>query len=238
MKTTKIFAIITMALLMIAMPSEAQSRKDKKAAKKAEWEARQQFVRDSTERANKAKLAAMDRENDKAAAKASATIGNEVEIPCIESSFDDEDYFRDLGIGTDTNNNKQAARNDAVEQAKSIIKARLGEYIQGVTTDYFNSYTTTSETDDVQHKLEAKLNGVVDYMLNNADKECEKLIKNDRGNWEFYYVIRIPKQDLKKQIIDAAKEEKTLIDFNEHRMQKFMDENMKKMLDEKSKAGY
>lgn len=232
MKKIKLLATVVAMSLAVAMPVNAQSRKDKKAAKKAEWEMRQQFIKDSTERANQAKLNAMDN-----ASAYKDAIGVEVGIPCVEVSFDDEVYFRDLGIGTDKNNNKQAARLDAVKQAKAMIKARLGEYIQGVTSDYFNSYSV-SVSDDVQHKMESKLNGVVDYMLNHADKECEKAIWNVKGNYEYYYVVRIPKADMKKQMIDAIKEAKMDIDFNEHRMQQFMDENMNKMLEEKRNAGY
>ena len=232
MKKIIFFATIVAMSLAIAMPINAQSRKEKKEAKKAEWEMRQQFIKDSTERANQAKLNAMD--NAQAYKDA---VGVEINLPCIEASFDDEEYFRDLGIGTDKNNNRQAARLDAVKQAKEMIKARLGEYIQGVTTDYFSSYSV-SASDDVQHKIESKLNGVVDYMLNNADKECEKAIWNVKGNYEYYYVVRIPKADMKKQMIDAVKEAKLEIDFNEHQMQKFMDENMDKMLKETKKADY
>ena len=232
MKKIIFFATIVAMSLAIAMPINAQSRKEKKEAKKAEWEMRQQFIKDSTERANQAKLNAMD--NAQAYKDA---VGVEINLPCIEASFDDEEYFRDLGIGTDKNNNRQAARLDAVKQAKEMIKARLGEYIQGVTTDYFSSYSV-SASDDVQHKIESKLNGVVDYMMNNADKECEKAIWNVKGNYEYYYVVRIPKADMKKQMIDAVKEAKLEIDFNEHQMQKFMDENMDKMLKETKKADY
>lgn len=226
----KIMLITAMAamLLTMAMPINAQTRKEKKAAQKEQWEARQQFIRDSTARANANKLGSMDADN---------ALGREVQIPCIEASYDDEEYFRELGIGTSDKNNKQAARQNAVNQAKAMIKARLGEYIQGVTKDYFNSYSV-SASDDVQHKIETKMNGVVDYMLNHADKECEKALWTDKGTFEFYYVVRIPKEDMKKQMMDAVKEAKMEIDFNEHQMQKFMDDNMDKMLKERRQAGY
>ncbi len=170
---------------------------------------------------------------------AAQAAGTEVSIPCIEYSFDDEEYFRDLGIGKVSGNNKQAARLDAVNQAKSMIKARLGEFIQGVTSDYFNSYAGSKPADDVQHKMESKLNGVVEKMLNDADKECEKSIIDVKGNFEYYYVIRIPKGDLKKQMTEAlTSDEKLNIDFNEHKMQLFMDEKMNEMLEAKKNAGY
>lgn len=177
--------------------------------------------------------------NHQQAMSAAAAKGTEISIPCIESSFDDETYFRDLGIGKVAGNNKQSARLDAVNNAKAMIKARLGEFVQGVTSNYFNSYAGTKPSDDVQRKMENKLNGVVEKMLNDADKECEKSVVDVKGNFEYYYVVRIPKGDLKKQITEAlTSDEKLNIDFNESQMQKFMDEKMEQMLEAKKKAGY
>ena len=231
MKHFSIIAIIAMMFAIVAMPAEAQSLKDKKKAKKEKWEKDQQRAKEEEELKWQLHM-------DSLRNAAAASVGNEVQIPCVESSYDDEEYFRDLGIGTDKNNNKQAARLNAVNQAKSMVKARLAEFVQGVTTEYFNTYNTAGATDDVQHKMETKLNGVVEFMLNNADKECERLIWNNQGNYEVYYVIRIPKGELKSKMMNALNEEKLKIDFNENRMQQFMDSRMDKMLQDKSKAGY
>lgn len=176
--------------------------------------------------------------HDQAIAAAAAS-GTEISIPCVEVSFDDDTYFRDLGIGRVSGNNKQSARRDAVKAAKDMIKARLGEFVQGVTSTYFNSYAGSSASDDVQRKMEDKLNGVVEKMLNDADHECEKSIVDPKGNLEWYYVVRIPKGDLKKQMTDAiSADEKLKIDFNEYKMQQFMDEKMESMLEAKKNAGY
>lgn len=173
------------------------------------------------------------------ALSAAAARGTEISIPCVEVSFDDDTYFRDLGIGRVSGNNKQSARLDAVNSAKAMIKARLGEFVQGVTSSYFNSYAGTKASDDVQRKMENKLNGVVEKMLNDADHECEKSIVDPKGNLEWYYVIRIPKGDLKKEMTEAiSADEKLNIDFNEFKMQQFMDEKMDSMLEAKKKAGY
>lgn len=177
-------------------------------------------------------------QHDQAIAAAAAR-GTEISIPCVEASFDDETYFRDLGIGRVSGNNKQSARLDAVNAAKAMVKARLGEFVQGVTSSYFNSYAGSKASDDVQRKMENKLNGVVEKMLNDADHECEKSIVDPKGNLEWYYVIRIPKGDLKKQMTEAiSADEKLNIDFNEFKMQQFMDEKMDSMLEAKKAAGY
>lgn len=197
---------------------------------------KQEMYRDSVKAAREMELEDM---NHRQAMSAVAAQGTEISIPCVESSFDDETYFRDLGIGKVAGNNKQSARLDAVNNAKAMIKARLGEFVQGVTSNYFNSYAGTKPSDDVQRKMENKLNGVVEKMLNDADKECEKSIVDVKGNFEYYYVVRIPKGDLKKQMTEAlTADEKLGIDFNEFKMQKFMDEKMEQMLEAKRNAGY
>lgn len=199
-------------------------------------ELRAEMRRDSIAQARQDALDEANWQSQLAAAQAK---GTEVSIPCIESSFDDEMYFRDLGIGRVAGNNKQSARLDAVNNAKAMIKARLGEFVQGVTSNYFNSYAGTKPSDDVQRKMENKLNGVVEKMLNDADKECEKSIVDIKGQFEYYYVVRIPKGDLKKQMTEAlTADEKLGIDFNEFKMQKFMDEKMEQMLEAKKNAGY
>lgn len=165
--------------------------------------------------------------------------GTALEMPCVESSFDDETYFRDLGIGTAEGNNLQNCRLAAVKAAKGMIKERLGEFVQGVSTYYASSYSGSKDKNAVESKMASKLNGVVEKMLNDADKECDKLQTNARGVVEAYYVVRIPKYDLKKNMIDVmSKEEKDRIDFNEYQMQKFMDERMNDMLEAKKNAGY
>ncbi len=199
-------------------------------------ELRAEMRRDSIAQARQDALDEANWQSQLAAAQAK---GTEVSIPCIESSFDDEMYFRDLGIGRVAGNNKQSARLDAVNNAKAMIKARLGEFVQGVTSNYFNSYAGTKPSDDVQRKMESKLNGVVEKMLNDADKECEKSIVDIKGQFEYYYVVRISKSDLKKQMTEAlTADEKLGIDFNEFKMQKFMDEKMEQMLEAKKNAGY
>lgn len=162
-----------------------------------------------------------------------------IKMPCIDSSYDDEEFFRDLGIGVVSSGNIQSARRDAVAAAKSMIKARLGEFVQGVTKDYFNSYAGSKPKDDVERKMASDLNGVVEKMLNDADKVCEDNGVDYQGNERYYYAIQIPKKDLKKQMIETlSADEKLGIDFREDQMQKFMDERMAGMLEAKKAAGY
>lgn len=172
-----------------------------------------------------------------------AAIANEVSTynaPCIESSYDDEDYFRDYGVGNVEGGNEQLARERANRAAKDMIKNRLGEYIQGMTDYYLESYSgSQSEKDAAGNRARTKLNGVVEGMLRNADKVCEKIGADAKGNTKVYYAIQIPKKELNKKLMDVMSEdEKLKRDFNAEQMQKFMDDRMQLMLEAKKAAGY
>lgn len=175
-------------------------------------------------------------EKEKAALMSS---GTEISIPCVESSFDDDDYFRDFGVGNVEGNNQQAARARAVLAAKEMIKSRLGEYVQGVTDYYFGSYSGSKEKDAAESRSRAKINGFIEGMLRDADKVCEKSVVDAKGNLLWYYTVQIPKKELNKQIMDVLSDEAKLkTDFNAEQMQKFMDERMEQMKEAKKNAGY
>lgn len=163
--------------------------------------------------------------------KAVQAAGAHVDIPCAEYQ-DDKDYFRDFGVGT--SQNLQSARKDAIMAAKSMIRQKLAEFVQGFSTDYANSYAGTKAGDDVQRKMESDMMAVVEGMLNEAGKVCEERRINDRGTNDYYYAIEIPKKELKQNIIDAlSADEKLDIDTREAMFEKKMDEYMDKMLEAK-----
>ena len=161
-------------------------------------------------------------------------------VPCVDLSYDDEDFFRDYGVGNVEGGNEQLARERASQAAKDMIKKRLGEYIQGMTDYYLESYSSNkSEKDAAGNRARTKLNGVVEGMLRNADKVCEKIGVDAKGNTKVYYTIEIPKKELNKKLMDVMSEdEKLRRDFNAEQMQKFMDERMQSMLEAKKAAGY
>ena len=188
----KVFLIGSMLLcsiMMISTPAEAQSRKDKKAAKKADWEAQQEIA------AIKRQMAI---DSMKAVAAKQNMRGVESDIPCIDASFDDEEYFRDYGKGT--NANEQKARLAAINSAKEMVYAKLSHYVQGVMKDYTSTTQGDGTNDDVIARMENGFKGAAQRMLNDAEKVCEKSYQNNRGTWDSYYTIQISKKDLKKAL--------------------------------------
>lgn len=225
-----------LSLFVIAMtvavcnPVMAQSRKDKKAAKKAQWEAEQKF---------QAEVEAMKRQHVLDSLNAVRTQhnarGTEVELPCVDLSYDDDEFIRDLGIGSHAN--QQQARRAAVQAAKQMCREKMAEFVQGLSTDYVRNVMGSDPGNDMQSKLEGGMMSVVEGMLNRARKTCEKPFLNQRGTWDYYYVIEIPVVELQQKLAAAAAESDK-IDFNAAQFQKFMDERLQAMKDSKKEAGY
>lgn len=225
-----------LSLFVIAMsvavcnPVMAQSRKDKKAAKKAQWEAEQKFQQEMEAMKRQQKLDSM-----RAVSTKQNALGTEVELPCVDLSYDDDDYIRDLGIGSHAN--MQQARRAAEQAAKQMCRDKMAEFVHGVSTDYVRNVMGSDPGNDMQSKLEGGMMSMVEGMLNRARKICDKFMKNNRGTWDAYYVIEIPVEELRKNLaVSAAENDK--IDFNAAKFQEAMDKNLSNMREAKKEAGY
>lgn len=154
--------------------------------------------------------------------------GKRVAIPCVDASMDDDDYFRDLGIGTSIN--KQSARKAAVEAAKSMIKSRLGGMIKGVSTDYSRMVAGQAPADKVQRIIEEEFTQVVEKMLNDADKTCEDMYQMGSGEFEAYYAIQISKKEIISKASNVLSQNEELeIEFNREQFRKFAEKRMEEM---------
>ena len=234
MKKLLVLLMAAMAI-MICNPVMGQTRKDKKAAKKEAWQREQQRQREMEDMQHQMRMDSL--------ARIKAQMDHQVatfNVPCLEASYDDEDYFRDYGIGAVMNGNEQLARERALRAAKDMIKLRLGEYVQGMTDYFLESYSSDqSDRDAAGNRALTKLNGVVDGMLQDAKKICEKPGVDVKGNTNWYVCIEIPKKELNKKLMETlSTDEMFKRDFDADQMQKFMDERMQQMLEAKRKAGY
>ena len=153
--------------------------------------------------------------------------GKRMMIPCVDASMDDDDYFRDLGIGTSIN--KQSARKAAVEASKSMIKSRLGGMIKGVSTDYSRIVAGQAPADKVQRIIEEEFTQVVEKMLNDADKTCEDMYQLPSGEFEAYYAIQISKKEIINKTSNVLSQNEELeIEFNREQFRKFAEKRKKK----------
>lgn len=151
--------------------------------------------------------------------------GKRMVLPCVDASMDDDDYFRDLGIGTSIN--KQSARKAAVEASKSMIKSRLGGMIKGVSTDYSRTVAGQAPADKVQRIIEEEFTQVVEKMLNDADKTCEDMYQVASGEFESYYAIQISKKEMINKVSNVLSSNEELeIEFNREQFRKFAEKRM------------
>lgn len=166
-------------------------------------------------------------------------LGTDVEIPCGDVAYDDNDFFKQLGIGEAEGNNEDNAMANAIENAKNRIKQRFGEFVQGVSSTYYSSHQGSKPSAAIQQQTERIMNGVIEKQMNDADIECMKRNVSTKGALKYYVVLKVAKSDMKKAMIDAlSQDEKLKMDFDKAQFQKFMDERFDAMKDAKNQAGY
>ncbi|MBQ8704278.1 MAG: hypothetical protein IJ524_07900 [Bacteroidales bacterium] len=213
-------SVIFMGLMMMAMPADAQSRKEKKAAKKAEWEF-QQKVKEMERQRTLDSLAALQQPKDEVFQR---------DIPCYAESRSDKDFYRELGEGTDTQRN--VARLTAVKMAQSMMRERLAHSVKGLSTDYTKLMNKSGKNSDMEQLMEGEFMSVVDASLNDADNPCERWSQDRSGNYHVYYVIEISKRDLTEKMANAITQNDQLkAEFDRDQFRKFADEYMAKQQD-------
>ena len=93
-------------------------------------------------------------------------FGTFYDLPCVDASLDDDEYFKGLGVGTHVN--LQSARTAAMDAAQSMLQKRLGGFIQGLATDYSRTVAGQAPADKVQRLMEGEMDKIVEKMVNDA----------------------------------------------------------------------
>ncbi|MBR4917900.1 MAG: hypothetical protein IKZ52_01615 [Bacteroidales bacterium] len=154
----------------------------------------------------------------------------EIELPCVDESMDNDEYFR--AMGTATNMNMQNARSAAFDAAKSMLNKRLGGFITGLSTDYSRTVAGDAQMEKVQRMMEGEFYQVVERMLNDAAKTCEKMYQNQTGNYESFIAIQVSKKELVNKMADRLSDNQELeIEFNRDQFRKFAEKKMKELQD-------
>lgn len=216
MKARTISFLMMALAMMVCNPMMAQTRKEKKEAKKADWEFQQ-------------KVKEMQRQRT---LDSLANLQNEtfVEIPCYEASRSDADYYRELGTGSDLM--KENARKMAVQNAQSMLKERLARTVKGLATDYSKMVSKSGKNADISGIIEGECTSVIDAQLKDADNICEKWSQDRNGRWNCYYVIQIDRRKLTDEISKAISENDELkIEFDREQFRKYAEEYLKKQQD-------
>ena len=152
----------------------------------------------------------------------------EIELPCVSESMDNDEYFK--AMGTATNINMQNARSAAFDAAKSMLNKRLGGFVVGLATDYTRTFAGDAQMDKVQRAMESEMYSVVERMLNDAAKTCEKMYQNPSGNYESFIAIQVSKKEMRNQMDKRLSSNQELeIEFNREQFRKFAEKKMKEL---------
>jgi hypothetical protein len=250
MKKIMLFATIVAMSMAVAMPAQAQTRKEKKAAKHDQWEMRQQFIKDSTERANKAKLDAMDNAQKMAEEKAAreeadrrakeaeekarqkkaerdaALQEKEFNEPCMEFEST-ATLIRARGIGEDLEQQMsvEIARSAAIEELGSQISTK----VQALMMNYKKSLTQNRKRESlrrVEGLTMTEVDQATGYRV--ACRKTTTFEENGERVFKTYIVIELGEDQLLKPIYDSIqKDEELKVDADYQAFKQEFDEHFK-----------
>lgn len=176
-------------------------------------------------------LICMSCASKKAAAPAAQNPGYsrvKIEVPCKEFGFDNAEYFR--GTGTATASNQQNARRAALQNAKAMVREKLGGFVSGLSTDYSRNFAGEAQAAKVQSAIEGEFATLVEKELNDAEQTCEDGYVLSDGLFEYWIAIQIPKQKLIEDLTSKlSSNEEMEIEFNRDQFRKYAEEKMAKM---------
>lgn len=233
MKKVLLFATVVAMSMALAMPVNAQSRKDKKAAKKAQWELEQkqkaeeaallhQMRMDSIKRAQQERAEDeawekekkdMKRDGQRAQIQSKNAMTQVMEggvqliyTPCMDEFIALNKVSGQMaaqGISTG-----QPTQESAELNANRVGLSDLTTRFLGVIKNGVEQYSKDSSTPEKQRVIEAQLEGLAVAVGEKAINElfvvdCRQFGKDRYNNYVCYEAIYVPA----KQVIDAIAEE-------------------------------
>lgn len=161
-------------------------------------------------------------------------LGVELSVPCVEESFDDKDYFREMG--TATHINMQNARSSALQAAKSMIYEKLGGYVEGLSSSYVQTLSGSVSKEDIGRAMRTRMDQVVQEGINNAQKTCEKMYNKGAEGYSSFIAIQIPVKKLVDEMSKSLSEDERLRRlFDEEQFREYSDQQIQKMLEHRDK---
>lgn len=230
MKKTIVLALMAMAI--VAVPATAQTRKDKKAAEKAQWEQQQKFAAeeaalrhqirmDSIANAKRVAEEQAAAAAAKAKAEADAKAAQEVEVsePC-EEYYSTKDLIRGRGVAESPI--QQVAMAQARVLAVEEFAAQVQTTVQSVAT---NNMAALSGEDGMEVKVlfNNKTKNIVDQTtgFRIVCRKTTTSMKNGTKIYRHYMVVELDMETILKPLYDeiqkdqATKLELSLEEFSE-----------------------
>ena len=235
MKKTIILAL--MALAIVAVPASAQTRKDKKAAEKAQWEQEQKFAAEEAALRHQLKMdslanaqrvaeekAAEAAARAKQRAEAQAAQEQEVEVPCGDY-YSTSEVIRALGIGEDYE--QQMATEMARSAALEELASQISTSVQALVSNYKKSMRVNLKRESVR-RVEGMAMTAVDqttgYRI--ACRKTTSYVLNGEKLFKNYMVIEVNKDEVLEPIYDSIQEDEELkVDMDYQKFSEEFDKN-------------
>ncbi len=238
MKKIMLFATVVAMSLAVTMPVNAQSRKDKKEAKKANWEMQQQQQREEAELRHQMKMdslknvqkkqeaAEAEAAADKAKAKAEQARREAeaeqmrqmqlvAEMPC--QAYDDADWFYATGVKRFKANQLNLTPTTLLRSTRQQLLQKLQGKYQQVIDDYFDQMETEDGEYARQH-IESAGRQIIQQLINETYETCRKQTPgpDTEGFYTMYMTIKVSKKEVVEKTIDKLSNEQEMrTRFNE-----------------------
>lgn len=257
MKKIMLLATVVAMSMAVVMPVNAQSRKDKKAAKKAQWEMEQKQQKEEAELRHQIKmdsLRAAQAEKEAAKAKAAAAEAKKeekqaqreaeeerirkmnmvAEMPC--QTYDDADWFYATGVKRFKASQTNLTPTTLLRSTRQQLLQKLAGKYQQVVDDYFDQMETEDGEYARQH-IESAGRQVMQQLINETYEVCRKQtqIPDEEGYYTMYMSIKVSKKEIVEKVVDKLGEEQEMkVRFNE---KQFRDSAFK-VFEENNKQAY
>lgn len=226
-----------MALAIVAVPVNAQTRKERKAAEKAKWEQQQQFDAEEAALRHQIRMDSIANakrvEEEKAAeaaarakARAEAQAAQEVEVsePCSEL-YTTATLIRGRGIGEDYDQQMavELARSAALEEMASQINTS----VQAIVSNYKKTMRINLTRESKQRMEGMTLTAVeqsTGYRI--ACRKTTSYVLNGEKLFKHYMVVEVAKDELLEPIYEGIQEDEELqLDMDYQKFAEEFDKN-------------
>ena len=235
MKKTIIIAL--MALAIVAVPASAQTRKDKKAAEKAQWEQEQKFAAEEAALRHQLKMdslanakrvaeekAAEAAARAKERAEAQAAQEQEVVVPCSEY-YSTAEIIRALGVGEDYD--QQMATELARVAALEELASQVNTSVQAIVSNYKKAMRINL-TRESKQRMEGMALTAVDESMGYriaCRKTTSKIIHGEKL-YKQYMVLEVNKDDILEPIYEGIQNDDELaLDMDYQKFAEEFDKN-------------
>lgn len=210
MKKTIVLAFMAMA--MVAVPATAQTRKDKKAAEKAQWEQQQKFAAEEAALRHQMKmdsLANAQKVTEEQRKEAEALAAQEVEIsePC-EEYYSTKELIRGRGVAESPI--QQVAMSQARVLAVGEFAAQIETTVKALATNQQAGLTTADDI-NVQVLFNEKIKNIVDQTtgFRIVCRKTTTFMKSGKKIYKHYMVVELDMETILKPLYDEIQKDQS-----------------------------